>query len=420
MKKLRKFATTLFSICAFASEPKAEFPVSVDQYYSPYMGSDAVLTVHQSLDISEQWLSSYEEPKKGLKPSFYRWIDLFLIWTPITMLEEVVQHEVFGHGYRIRSLKNTEVTGYKFETPSPFGSGGGATSFIVGEKLKIGELQAINIAGLEAEDILARQIKFSFFRKNQMDAKLGLLFNLSRLSPLLYSLVDFTSQETLEEKIFSGNDIQAFMHLNNMMYPQQTLTKNHITMQLLFNLLDPVIWYKEYNNIYYVFTGKNISCPMIKIGENFKFLPSFKVTLAPYGLEYTLENYMLFKDQPIYAYVKSSEFAFNRALGIGIEAGELFRKDQWSLGAKTHIWIQPNFLAKWEMVDVLEEIKPTSFEQASLEKIIGAYGGVVGNYFFSGSPNHLFLECGVKSEGYVEGYPLQGSAVWRVGAKLSF
>lgn len=420
MKSLKKLGLSLISIAAFSSEPLREFPASVDQYYSPYMGSDAILTVHQSLDLSEKWLSNYEEPKKGLKPSFYRWIDLSLIWTLIAVIEEVVQHEVFGHGYRIRSLKEADVQSYKFETPPPFGPGGGATSFYVGENLKLGELQAITVAGLEAEDILARQIKFSFCQKNQMDAKLGILFAQTRLSPFFYSLVDYGIEETLEEKIFSGHDIQAFININNMLYPQKLITKNHVTYQLMLNLLDPMVWYQQYNYFYYIFTGKNISCPMIKLGENLKLLPSLNVYLAPYGLDYSLEQYVLYKERPIYFYVKTSPFEFNRAVGAGIEAKELFRKNDFSFGAKTHFWMQPNFLASWKMGDVLQEIRPEGIDEKLLQKIYGAYIGVLANYHFKNTNNKFYLECGAKSKGYIQGYPLGASSVWRVGSNFSF
>ena len=420
MKNWKDIAFLLLTSMALSAENKPVFYASVDQYYSPYMGSDAILTIHQSLDLSEQWLTSYEEPKRGLKPSFYRWVDLTLIWTPITVIEQVVQHELFGHGYRIRSLKEAEVKDYHIKTPPPYGTGGGATEFVIGDKLKVGELQAINIAGLEAEDLLSRQIKISFLQKNALDAKLGLLFSNTKFSSFYYSLIDYSLDGELEDHLFSGNDIEAFIYTNDLLYPQSQIKKGNLTLKLLANLLDPVVWYNQYNTFQFIFTGKNCSCPMIPFGKDLKWLPGIQVSLAPYGVDYVLENFFIFHDKPLYAYAKSTFDKANEAVAFGFEAKELYTKDPVSFGVKTHLWRQPDFLANCTVGQLLSGVKPPAFEKQSVQKHYGAYLGIIGNYHMSRNFNNFYLECGAKSSGYIPGYPLQASVVWRVGAQLSF
>ncbi len=51
---------------------------------------------------------------------------MVLIWYPLSEFEVTLQHEVFGHGYRIRDIGSNivKVQGYEFDPPFPYGDGG--------------------------------------------------------------------------------------------------------------------------------------------------------------------------------------------------------------------------------------------------------------------------------------------------------
>lgn len=89
------------------------------------------------------------------------------------------------------------VTSYHFDAPPPFGHGGGSTAFKMSNQIYLGELQAIAVAGLEAESILSRNLKARFIKQRKINPKLGSLYTASRYSSLIYSFVPF-----FEEKIY--------------------------------------------------------------------------------------------------------------------------------------------------------------------------------------------------------------------------
>ncbi|WP_044282799.1 hypothetical protein [Candidatus Amoebophilus asiaticus] len=75
-----------------------------------------------------------------------------------------VNHEIFGHGFRVRSLGGS-VDGYKFS----FG-GDGATSFTIRySKNEIDKIVLINIGGIEANKVLAKEIMLKHFKYRTLD-----------------------------------------------------------------------------------------------------------------------------------------------------------------------------------------------------------------------------------------------------------
>lgn len=420
MKLLKKLLVlSLLPVVLFSSHG---YQGSVDPYYSPFVGKDAILSLHESVEhLSEFSQGSKENPPRGLKPSFYRFVDCALLWDPLCYAETVVQHEVFGHGYRIRSLKDAKVDGYSFSLPPPFGKGGGATSFSMGPNITLGEFQAIGIAGLEAEEILSQEIKKKFIKKGKISRKLSSLYVIARLSPLNYSLVPFEPKDSYEDCIASGHDIEGYLANLALLYPNQAMSVATLTKSLLWNFLDPMTFYHMAGSFYYIFTGKDMTVPMIPLAKDLSYLPNVSVKLAPYGLETYVENFFLYKESLICMYVKAGRFHPGELYyGMGVEGDNLWSYKHFSLGCRADAWVQPNFLFNWSLESVLDGVYPQEPFEVSFRKIPGGSFSLVGKYGFFDNKISFFADVGYKTKGYLPGYSLGSSPITRAGLSAEF
>jgi hypothetical protein len=435
MKLFNKLALSIVSFSLIASE--SQFNFSIDEHYSPYTGSDALLSTHESLELLDRWISDEtEEPKKGLKPSINRWAYLCFFWTPLNYLTTTVQHEVFGHGYRIRTMDVASVTSYHFDAPPPFGHGGGSTAFKMSNQIYLGELQAIAVAGLEAESILSRNLKSRFIKQKKINPKLGSLYTVSRYSSLIYSFVPFFEEKSIEDHLVGSHDIQNYVNLLGYLYPESVVSsedpntkklvysadkmRKSTSTQLLFNFLDPMTFYEIGAYWYYIFTGKMMNIPMIKLKEDLLYLPNVSVQIAPYGLEYYLENFLLHKDSLTYFYLKGGALHGNKYYGFGAQSDDLFVLNKYSIGMKVDGWYQPNFLAPWQLQQAIDGEIPVGMRKKLEERVLGGSINAVAKYNLANSSNYFFSEFGVKSKGYLPGYPLDAAPIWRLGFSAQF
>src|SRR5579872_1236732 len=156
-------------ICSPTPAPAPLF--IVDWKFSPYMGATDFLLIHRDIEKwEERLLKNSDCPKRSFWWGAARLGELIFIWGPINETMMLVQHEFFGHGYRIRSLgeKYARVTGYKIGWPPPYGSGGGATYLDISSNLSTSQEMCIDSAGVEANAIFANRIKLNWLEKGKI------------------------------------------------------------------------------------------------------------------------------------------------------------------------------------------------------------------------------------------------------------
>ena len=324
-----------------------------------------------------------------------RSIEQLFIWNTINILASITQHEVFGHGYRLRELGITP----KKYTITPWG---GATYFHIPGSLSIGEFLAIDVAGLEAESILARNTKMNWIREGAIDGRLSTLYTQSEQSAFFYTLI--TSLGEIEE----GNDVANYITLLNILYPNNQTSIGKLTRWSLFNLLDPMTFFAYYSWFYYISEGTPWTFPMIRINENIRYLPNIRIGYAPYGPEAYLENFFSIRDEPLYAYVKGGK----RSAGIGLAYDRLLSKKQGTVGIRFDGWHQSNFITNTTFSD-LERDSDCPIDHPS-HKIWGAALSLTATLNCS-SNTALFAELGGKTRGYLPGYTLGPGIVARIG-----
>lgn len=427
-----KFFKVLFFLIGipFLIFSDAHYEVFVDPYFSPYMGSESIITLHKSLEKKEDSLiKPTEPPRVGILPGIGRAAELGLFWLPINSFGSVVQHEVFGHGFYIRSI-DARVKGYSFDWPQPYGSGGAATSWAPNYSTTVGQLQAVNIGGVEAEMILARQLKLKWLADRKVNPREESMYWLSQLSSLAYSLVpsetleiecdeEKSEQDAFLDLVFNPHDIEAYIFLLNIMYPDDYLNIETLRGTLKLNWLDPMIYYSMASAWYYIFTGKSLYIPMIKVGS-VSFLPNISIQLAPYGLEYYLENYLIYKDSPIYTYIKGGKHSQMEYFGCGVHYDEILKGSDISMGLRFDAWYQPNFLSNWTLEEFAEKMRPIRTLTGVLKRKPGMSVSIVSRYCIRDTLTFFYSDIGYKSKGYLPGFTLNASPTIRLGISSQF
>lgn len=351
----------------------------------------------------DHFLRKVEGSRNSTTKIWGRTAESLLFWYNVNMLASVTQHEVFGHGYRLRELG---VTPKKY-TVTPWG---GATYFEVGDSFTVGEMLAVDVAGLEAEGILARDYKMEWIRRGEIDGRLSTTYTQAQQSLFWYTLITQLGRLKGEE-ISEGNDVDAYITLQNASYTDDHLTIGKLTRWSIFNWLDPMTFYAYYAFYYYICTGKSWSFPMISLGEEIRFLPNVRIAYAPYAPEAYLENFFSLSGDPFYFYFKGGK----RSFGIGVAYDHLLSGRRGTLGFRFDGWNQGVFLTTATLKDL--EKTGTAFRPSLNKRQWGAALSLRGtlNLF----PRlALFSELGGKTKGYLPGYRLDKEIVARIGLQF--
>ncbi len=405
MKKL--IFSTLVSFSIFAEN---NYNLVLDPYLSPYIGADDLILAHHMLESSR--LTHFGKSMFSKTPTLEkigRFSELFFLWDPINYASMVAQHEVFGHGYRVRSIYDTgaEVIKYKIGVPPPYGPGGGLTGYKFYPSLtSVFQMTSIASAGVESTSILANRLRLQWLKEQKIPH--------SQASLYWHSQQDITHYILATQKA-RGGDIYEYAQLISRTYGNN-LTLRALKNPAYMNLLDPFTFYSLYSSWKYIFQGAEASIPMIPIGS-YKYLPSFRMGLTPFGPEYYLENFLVKEDSPIYFYLRNGSFIGHRYMGLGIEYPSVWKFGTLSLGFRADAWLQPaaNFNSSRYSID--EYISPSWAPIHIDNSRVGTSISLIcqKEAWENGS---FFLQIGGKSQGYVPGEELNSGLIFRVGLTL--
>lgn len=389
---------------------------------SPYAGGEDLLFGTRLIEKAEvYWIGKTPLPySKSTYARTWRLSELFLVWLPLNYLAMVVQHEVFGHGYRIRDINNgrVEVNGYSFNGPPPYGPGGAATSYKVWGTLTTTQDAAIAIGGVEATAILAQLTKLKWLEAARIDPRQSVLYLFAQQDLNLY-----IGTLKVKDKDLSGHDIHGYLKALNQTYPDNILSKGRLRSLSWINIADPFTFYAIYSWFHYLSSGKETKIPMI----GSIYLPGLRLGLTPFGPEVFFENYFLYKIFPIYGYFKGGHHAKNKYYGIGVYAPRLYAIGRWSFGLRIDLWRQPKLLLNpgavpffaidfYEKPSVEDPLYPSSLRHAV------RYGGAGSAliWFKAAEWCGFESEFGYKAQGFLPGYSLTASPTVRLAYTVTF
>lgn len=149
---------------------------------------------------------------------------------------------------------------------------------------------AIDVAGIQADHLLAENIKARYLEFNNINPTYGIGYFFAQEEQLSYIA------SSIDE---AGDDISAYIKDINALYNTNYLNKSKLKSYSILDYFDPFLWYSSYAYI----MNTNIGVPMFKITKDIEYLPATRAVLATYGLERKLVNHFRFKGKQ---YVKLS------------------------------------------------------------------------------------------------------------------
>ena len=403
-------------ICCHGSEAIAQvrYVVGIDASWSSPIGAENLIAVHRAVyAIEDRFLKPrlFDESSKGRKSMgiFYRLGKTVLLDNVIDYLPFLIQHEVFGHGARLREFGYVDIS-YSLSLFPPYGSGRGSAygSLNPERRTTRHERLGVIIGGSKANTTLSKSIRSKWLQRGHVKSREIVIFLFSSLDLSGYILnTRFRSQHRPE------NDIINYLRDLNLLegYSPQSdyrLTLENLSTQSLITFLNPtVIWAMYAYWVPYIYHGESErELPMFKFGP-VKYLPSFRFGLTPFGSEVYFENLIVNSGRVVNIFLRYGIPTFHKFGGFGIAVENLALGKRITFSPRAELWHQPALLLGGQQVRTGRS---------------GLGGGLwIKLYYRVAQRNpapELALEIGYKTDGFIQGEPLRRGFTLRFGLSL--
>lgn len=385
----------------------------IDRYRGPAAGAENLLLAHGALSRLENRVLPtrlFEEENRfaRLLSLSYRLGKFLYLDLPVAAYLPVVQHELSGHGWRAREAGYEDIR-YEVPAPPPYGPGGGETRFYYPEGHAPGhdDILAMAMAGIEAEDILARTQRDRFLRAGSMDYPGALLY--------LGASLELAGYVAATDSVGPGtfNDVSNWLVAVNRKAGRDRetgywITRSDLASRSLLALADPFLWYAAWAVGKYLWDGTmRWRQPMVPLGPA-RWLPSLGYRLSPFGGQFLAENLLALGPRVAVLRAAWGDGELGASWGADLEARDLARWRGWSLDAALRAWSQPPLRP--------EDPDPRPAEAPRLGA--GLSAAAVSPALFKGFPLRLAAGVSAKRAGYVPGESLESDLALRAGVGL--
>jgi hypothetical protein len=375
---------SLFAMNAYAhdsetpTEHKRQFGITFDKNSSPEVGSSIMMSLVEGYNMLEDKLMDRENP--GMLANATRFLSSFLFNSALF----VANHEIYGHGYRLRQVGIQP--GYKL------GIASGATYFSANKYYNTHAHKRImiNIGGMEASTVLSNNIRKKWLTEDHISSNYAMLYFFSQQDQSGY---------IRHSKTTEGNDVSAYVRELNATYGKNYMTKGKLKKYALLDYLDPFLYYSIYSA---TTNQKDFSYPMISIGD-YKYLPAARALLTPYGPEAQLLNFIKYDQTVTQVNFSYGNNKIGRTYSVELDFDNLYYEDRLSLGFNTSLWKQPELLSK---------------NPANASRKLGGQFAVKGGYNVTETMKLEGL-IGYKTKGYKINEALGKGAYVRFGLKFN-
>jgi hypothetical protein len=335
----------------------------------------------------------------------YRFLKHLFFDAPQEQLLLVFNHEVFGHGGRLRERFDGPIA-YHIEIPAPYGGGAGETSFVLNRAPTPYELLAMSAGGMESTSVVASIVAERAFVDGRMQPR----------DALRYLLFEFDTQgyiASTDGNEEPGHDVGDFLTMYNDVATAvgaQRLTPHQLRRESLAGLLNPMGAYALVGVARYWWNGAtDIRVPTLSIA-GIRYLPLVRYRLTPYGTEWSLVNALAGRLRPTEVEVRIGRSPLETPWGIGVRQRSVAAWRGWNVDAAVDMWRQPPIAGT--------DARRVEFDLRTGARVRGRARHPVMPVPFSTSRATLIVEVGVKSAGYLPGEPLRGGIVARAGIGL--
>ena len=269
---------------------------------------------------------------------------------PIARWFTIVQHEVFGHGARVREFRGEA----SYTLYHPWSRKRAFTSFRL-QDITISDLIQVTGGGIESNQVMAWEMERRMYGENPLHCYDWLIFAINRY--VVNQYINSTPDPQLHPQAFSeeyndGGDIAAYLAEMNYKYhghygvhPEEAdplLADNYqrIKKEAIWNLLDPALWLGVYYYGRYILTGKEkLTLPMLPLW-GIRLMGGTRYNLTPIGAERYLDLYIKKGRHLFNFYLRKGSFEEKGWYGWGCGADRLWRYNNSHLGLRLDWWDQ--------------------------------------------------------------------------------
>jgi hypothetical protein len=367
----------------------------VDWDLTPYAGGESFVAAHrlyQAIDYfdAEPYIM-HQCDGWGIAARLAR----MLLWEqPLHDLIIVVQHEVFGHGFRARSHGFSP--NYDIDPPWPYGGGGGATSILMAEYLSLNlfEQASFHTGGVEANEVMATELMSKVFANGCMDFREATLYLASWHDQTEYLWTIRGLDEASD-----GHDMRDYTNKINTIYGPGALSYSDLKTWAWLNWVDPATFWSYWTIIRYIWCGERCQEIFAIDTDCVRFLPSLRQTLAPYGPEIGGMAHVVYDHNLYWGYIRFGDTDGNTSFNIGVRGYDIYGYGDWRIGGRVDLWTQPDMKS------------PNPMQP---DTTWGINASVRGSYHFTECWLGT-IEVGGKSDGFVPGYHTNADFTARVG-----
>lgn len=397
--------SVLLAVCGVIQPAlsQTQYPITVDADLSPHSAGVALFTLQRGVaELEDRILVPRPFHERRTLGFTYRFGKLFLLDLPQDELLQVVNHEVFGHGYRLRELGLKGIS-YGIEAPAPYGTGGGSTSYeSLDRPLEPSELMAVDVAGIEAGNVAAQALALRAVGRSAIHYREATAYLVSILDGVSYVGSAHDATEV------TSNDVDDFLIDLNAANRgvAAPLRAGSLKRRAAVAFANPMLAYAGYAVfVSYLGHGRPFSrIPSIRLGSNVRYLPWFRFQMTPYGTEWISDHTFARATRVLSVSVRSGDARTMRTVGAEVQMVNVVVTDRITVNAASELWRQP----------ALQEIRPDSRPRPRVGGL--ATGTVMMSAFGSArSAASVLLQVGFKSAGFTAGERLHRGAIVRVG-----
>ncbi|MEO6097165.1 MAG: hypothetical protein ABIW76_16405 [Fibrobacteria bacterium] len=381
-----------------------------DKPISPVVGAEDLYSLHRALYSVEEDVfapAAGDSAESGAARDIpARILRFLLLDLPLDYMPMLIQHEAFGHGYRLYEASYRNVS-YGLHLPPPYGDGHG---FALGTDLRrsVSRDQAIAIsaAGMEANDFFACTVRGKWMASGSMNNHEADLYLINAFNRSFYAAR--TRLSVLQDGY--GNDIQEYLRLVNLRHGDGTLDGRpmdieDVQLRMLVDVLDPFAFYALWTTLgeHLVHGRSRFVLPMPEI-SGIRFLPMAHAGLSPFGMEYYLETLAARESRTLSVTYRQGDPGSDPFYGLGLDFGGLIDLARLSADVRVEAWRQPRLRIgvydAGELGETPEAMEP---------------GFGLWTTLRTKTKIGLVLEAGYKTRGFVQGEPLEESLIIRSG-----
>jgi hypothetical protein len=320
----------------------------------------------------------------------YRVLKLYFFDAPQEAWLPVANHELFGHGGRLRELFDGDI-GYQLDAPPPYGHGGGATFFEFDREPTIEESLAVSAGGMEANGVAAEALARVVLASGRMQYRDALRYLGFELDTIDYVL------STGDRPTLPGHDVGDFLETYNewgVANGVRPTTARTLRRRALVGLANPLFAYAIYSvGVSYAWQGsRSFGVPMIRLGT-FRYLPIARFRLTPFGTEWAIDNSVIKGGRIVEANLRIGDTPDARTWGIGAHAVPFRTWRRWTVQGGVDIWRQPDMGGA----------------------VFATFNHAVPRVALARRTFGVALQGGYKTHGFLPGEPLGAGFVFRAG-----